>query len=151
MLLSLTFEKDSFWNTSISCLIYLFIDLYCKKILAEKTKLQHDLQNNLEEKKQLEHDLSSYKKRLAKQNRTGKQMENGNPELKTNDGNTTLIFQNISCILKMRTNSIRYAEGTGLRCSRTLSFLFFLACVYGNTKDHTNNGSAATGPPCNDL
>lgn len=92
MLLSLTFEKDSFWNTSISCLIYLFIDLYCKKILAEKTKLQHDLQNNLEKKKQLEYDLSSYKKRLAKQNRTGKQMENGNPELKTNDGNTTAYF-----------------------------------------------------------
>ena len=28
---------------------------------------------------------------------------------------------------------------------------FFLVCVYGNTKDHKSNGSAATGPPCNDL
>ena len=64
-----------------------------------------------------------------------------------------LIFQNISCILKMRTSSTRYAKGTGLRCSRTVALIvpFFLVCVYGNTKDHKSNGSAATGPPCNDL
>ena len=63
------------------------------------------------------------------------------------------IFQNISCILKMRTSSTRYAKGTGLRCSRTVALIvpFFLVCVYGNTKDHKSNGSAATGPPCNDL
>ena len=62
--------------------------MHYKKILFEKTKLQHDLQNHLEVKKQLEYDLSSYKKRLARQNRTGTYMENGNSELKTKKGNT---------------------------------------------------------------
>jgi hypothetical protein len=88
-------KKDEFWNTSISCLIYLFTDLYCKKILAEKTKLQHDLQNHLEKKRQLEYDLSSYKKRLAKQNMTEKEMKNGNPKLKTNEGNTTVYCTSV--------------------------------------------------------
>lgn len=42
-----------------------------------------------------------------------------------------LIFQNISCILKMRTSSTRYAEGTGLRCSSTVALIvpFFLLFV----------------------
>jgi len=138
----------------ISCLIYLFIDLYCNKILSEKTKLQHDLQNHLEKKKQLEYDLSSYKKRLAKQNRTGKQMENENPKLKTSEGNTTAYFSKYIMHIEDENEFNKICRRNGITMFQYRSSyrsFFSLVCVYGNTKDHKSNGSADTGPPCNAL
>lgn len=125
----------------------IFIDLQYKKILSEKTKLQHDLLNHLEERKRLEYDLSSYKKRLARQNRTGIQMENGYPLHKTKEGNTMHYCSKYIIHFEDENDSTRNAEETRQRSCRALVLiapLFSCLCLR-QPKGNKSYGSAVMG------